>query len=33
MLASILRARLRWHEPGGWVFDPFIVAPEIIDTP
>ena len=31
MLASILGARLRWHFADGWVFDPAIVGPDIVD--
>jgi phenolic acid decarboxylase len=31
MLTSILGARLRWHEVGGWVFDPVIVGPDTIE--
>ena len=28
---SILSARLRWHQANGWVFDPVIVGPDIIE--
>ena len=28
---SILGARLRWHQANGWVFDPVIVGPDIIE--
>ncbi len=31
MLTSILGARLRWHQADGWVFDPVIVGPDIIE--
>jgi hypothetical protein len=31
MLTSILGARLRWHLADGWVFDPVIVGPDIIE--
>jgi phenolic acid decarboxylase len=31
MLTSILGARLRWHQAEGWVFDPVIVGPDIIE--
>jgi phenolic acid decarboxylase len=31
MLTSILGARLRWHFADGWVFDPAIVGPDIVD--
>ena len=31
MLTSILGARLRWHQANGWVFDPVIVGPDIIE--
>jgi phenolic acid decarboxylase len=31
MLTSILGARLRLHLADGWVFDPFIVGPDIVE--
>jgi hypothetical protein len=31
MLTSILGARLRWHFANGWVFEPVIVGPDVID--
>jgi phenolic acid decarboxylase len=31
MLASILGARLSWHFANGWVFEPAIVGPDIVD--
>jgi phenolic acid decarboxylase len=31
MLTSILGARLRWHLADGWVFDPVMVGPGIIE--
>jgi phenolic acid decarboxylase len=31
MLTSILGARLRWHLAGGWVFEPVIVGPDVIE--
>jgi phenolic acid decarboxylase len=31
MLTSVLGARLRWHQPEGWVFDPVIVGPDFIE--
>jgi hypothetical protein len=31
MLTSILGTRLRWHLADGWIFDPVIVGPDIID--
>jgi phenolic acid decarboxylase len=31
VLTSILGARLRWHQADGWVFDPVIVGPDIIE--
>src|SRR5258708_20314495 len=31
MLTSILGARLSWHQANGWVFEPVIVGPDIID--
>jgi hypothetical protein len=30
-LTSILGARLSWHFANGWVFDPAIVGPNIVD--
>jgi hypothetical protein len=31
MLTSILGARLSWYQTDGWVFDPVIVGPDIIE--
>jgi phenolic acid decarboxylase len=31
MLTSILGARLSWHLANGWVFEPAIVGPDIVD--
>jgi len=31
MLTSILGARLSWHFANGWVFEPAIVGPDIVD--
>jgi hypothetical protein len=31
MLGSILRAHLSWHFADGWVFEPAIVVPDIVD--
>ena len=31
MLTSILGARLSWHFAKGWVFEPAIVGPDIVD--
>jgi phenolic acid decarboxylase len=31
MLTSILGARLSWHQANGWVFEPVIVGPDIVD--
>ena len=31
MLTSILGARLSWYQADGWVFDPVIVGPDIIE--
>src|SRR5258708_1421901 len=31
MLTSILGARLSWYQANGWVFDPVIVGPDIIE--
>ena len=31
MLTSILGARLSWFQADGWVFDPVIVGPDIIE--
>src|SRR6478609_197362 len=31
MLASILGARLSWHFANGWVFEPAIVGPDIVE--
>jgi hypothetical protein len=31
MLSSILGARLSWYQANGWVFDPVIVGPDIIE--
>jgi phenolic acid decarboxylase len=31
MLKSILGARLSWHFADGWVFEPAIVGPDIVD--
>jgi phenolic acid decarboxylase len=31
ILTSILGARLSWHQANGWVFDPVIVGPDIIE--
>ena len=30
-LTSILGARLSWHFANGWVFEPAIVGPDIVD--
>jgi len=31
VLTSILGARLSWHFANGWVFEPAIVGPDIVD--
>jgi len=31
MLTSILGSRLSWYQADGWVFDPVIVGPDIIE--
>jgi len=31
MLTSVLGARLSWHFANGWVFEPAIVGPDIVD--
>src|SRR3977135_3411278 len=31
MLTSVLGARLRWYQADGWVFDPVIVGPDVIE--
>jgi len=31
MLTSILGARLSWHQANGWVFEPVIFGPDIVD--
>ena len=31
MLDSILGARLSWHFANGWVFEPAIVGPDIVE--
>src|SRR6476660_4028068 len=31
MLNTILGARLSWHFANGWVFEPAIVGPDIVD--
>jgi len=31
MLTSVLGARMRWHLNNGWVFDPAIVGPDIVE--
>jgi phenolic acid decarboxylase len=31
MLTSILGARMRWHFANGWVFEPAIVRPDVVD--
>src|ERR1700730_16585435 len=31
MLTSILGARLSWHQANGWVFEPVIVGPDVVD--
>ena len=31
MITSILGARLSWHFANGWVFEPAIVGPDIVD--
>src|SRR5260370_6826937 len=31
VLTSILGARLSWYQANGWVFDPVIVGPDIIE--
>jgi hypothetical protein len=31
MLASILGARLSWHFANGWVFEPAIVGPDVVE--
>jgi len=31
MLNTILGARLSWHFANGWIFEPAIVGPDIVD--
>jgi hypothetical protein len=31
MFTSILGARLSWHFADGWVFEPAIVGPDVVD--
>src|ERR1700687_4677607 len=31
MLPSILGARLSWHQANGWVFEPVIFGPDVVD--
>jgi len=31
MLNTILAARLSWHFANGWIFEPAIVGPDIVD--
>ncbi|HET6501533.1 MAG TPA: phenolic acid decarboxylase [Amycolatopsis sp.] len=30
-LTTILGARLRWHHPNNWLFDPVVIGPDTID--
>jgi phenolic acid decarboxylase len=31
MITSILGTRLSWHFPNGWVFDPAVFGPDIVE--
>ena len=31
MLPSILGARLSWHQANGWVFEPVVFGPDVVD--